>query len=212
MLPSLTCFDGRDRPLVDSEGCANFFLRFPVGAANSDLSDDLAGELGVRVTVPEFPSSRPVAVVDVLLAGKPAEVIQPVVRPIKVDVVGILSRFRWADESSKDYSVDHLPVDALPVSPERDVVISGPGDARSANSSALQLQGAVVTSDHSVERADASEIGYLVSAFKPRHGFPDFCGRILLSHRRLLEGAWLGLRQAFARPAVRFVSGEFYHA
>lgn len=213
MLPSLTCFDRRDSPLMDSEGCANFFLCFPVGAANADLSDDLAGELGVWVAISELPPAGPVAMIDVLFAGQPSEVFQPVVGPVEVDVVGVLSG-RWrADESPENHAVDHLCANGFPVFPERDVVVTGPSDTWLADSALLDLHASVDTANHAINRADSSESGSLIDSIVAGDRFPDFnCGRILLSHRRLLEGAWLELRQAFARPAARFVSEEFYHA
>lgn len=192
MVPVMPTVDLGDGGLVDTIVLCDGGLLLSEAAASANVSHSLFRELGVVVPFSNLPASGSVGVGDVFLAGQPAEIAQPVVGSVEVNVVPLLSGFRISNKSPKHKSVDHFFV-SDGAYPENDAVVSGPSDPLPQHPSSLDLDSAASAANGSIKATDVAEVRHLVHSLKAVDCFPGFCGRIFTSHRVPFAGLRSGL-------------------
>lgn len=212
MLPLLAAGDRGDGWSADSVVGCDSTVNLSGCGSSSNVSHGVGSKFGVVMALAVGDVHPPVRkrMGRVLFRSHPFKVLRQVIELVAVAVIARFSRLGRSVEGSENQPMS-LRAERLAADRNRGLQVVS-YNALAQDPATLDLLPAALAWNHSSHGSQAAKRGSLVS-IEAGDRFPDFnCGRILLSHRRLLEGAWSELRQAFARPADRFVSEEFYHA
>lgn len=213
MLPVSPLRDAQGGSWVNAERLCDSDGSYAAGVLPADLPNIACGESGLAVFLASKISSTALGDAVPLILGwsDPSEIREPVVAGIAVDVVGLHPGQRKAGERLENNAVNQFSSTNC-TGREHDHLVAVASAIWSEDPSGSQLRTESVAANYTIKRTNSSEIRDFVEAFVSDNRKPSFCGRILLSHWTSIVGLWSELRQAFARPAARFVSEEFYHA